>query len=144
MTVNDFLSNLETLLTGERDAAKTAAEDIATDLLVWIEHTPWGSSELDQRRTAVAGQLLALRNRRPAAKGHRLTINLPQEMIDLCDRHGITPNTVLRGFVADLCGIMNWAKAPRDDGYSSNGSDERDMAWAYYERVGYPYWNEEN
>ncbi len=58
----------------------------------------------------------------------------------LCERDGVAPHTVLRGFIADLCSIMNWAKSPRDDGYSSNGSDERRMARAYYERVGYPYW----
>ena len=51
------------------------------------------------------------------------------------------PETVLRGFIADLAEIMNWARNPREDGYSSNGSDERRMAREYYERVGYPYWN---
>lgn len=33
------------------------------------------------------------------------------------------------------------ANNPRADGYSSNGSDERDYAEAYYNRVGYPYIN---
>lgn len=28
---------------------------------------------------------------------------------------------------------------PREDGYSSNGSDERMLARQYYDRVGYPY-----
>ena len=51
----------------------------------------------------------------------------------------VTPEIVLRGFIADLTGIMNFVSSPRADGYSSNGSDERDMARAYYERVGYPY-----
>lgn len=142
MTVNDFLFSLETLLAGERSDAKIAAEDLAGDLLIWIEHTPWGSADLDRRRTTVAGQLLALRNRRPQVKGPTLTLHLPPEMIALCADHGIDPNTVLRGFIADLCGIMNWAKSPRDDGYSSNGSDERLYARRYYDRVGYPYWNE--
>lgn len=50
------------------------------------------------------------------------------------------PEVVLRGFIADLCGLMNWSNNPRTDGYSSNGSDERDYAEAYY-RVGYPYIN---
>jgi hypothetical protein len=143
MTVNDFLSNLDTLLTGERTDAKIAAEDMAGDLLIWIEHLAWASADLDRRRTSVAGRLLALRNRRPKPKGRRLTIELPDELIDLCASDGTDPQTVLRGFIADLCGIMNWASDPRDDGYSSNGSDERDMAYAYYQRVGYPYWNKE-
>lgn len=70
----------------------------------------------------------------------KLTIELPPEFIELCQDDGVTPETVLRGFIADLCGIINWQASPRDDGYSSNGSDERGIAQAYYERVGYPYW----
>ena len=54
---------------------------------------------------------------------HKLTIDLPEELLILCDSDMTTPETVLRGFIADLCGIMNWASAPRSDGYSSNGSD---------------------
>lgn len=72
----------------------------------------------------------------------QLTIELPEEFIELCGEDGIEPETVLRGFIADLCYIINWAKNPRKDGYSSNGSDERRMAREYYERVGYPYWKE--
>jgi hypothetical protein len=73
---------------------------------------------------------------------HRLTLDLPPEFIALCEADGVTPEIVLRGFIADLCGLMNWQANPRADGYSSNGSDERHMAQAYYERVGYPYWKE--
>ena len=72
---------------------------------------------------------------------NKLTLELPPEFIELCAADGVTPQTVLRGFIADLAGIMNWAANPRTDGYSSNGSDERMMARDYYERVGYPYWN---
>lgn len=71
-----------------------------------------------------------------------ISIELPEEFIALCEEDGIKPETVLRGFIADLCEIMNWANNPREDGYSSNGSDERRMARDYYERVGYPYWKE--
>ena len=70
-----------------------------------------------------------------------VTIALPIEFIELCARDQVAPELVLRGFIADLCGIMNWAKNPRADGYSSNGSDERRMAMEYYERVGYPWFN---
>ena len=49
---------------------------------------------------------------------------------------------MLRGFIADLAGIINWAANPRSDGYGSNGSDERMRARDYYERVGYPWWND--
>jgi len=72
---------------------------------------------------------------------NKLTIELPVEFIELCEADGVTPEIVLRGFIADVAGIMNWQAAPRADGYSSNGSDERDQAQAYYERVGYPHWN---
>jgi hypothetical protein len=69
-----------------------------------------------------------------------VTLDLPPEFIALCRRDQVTPETVLRGFIADLCGIMNWANNPRADGYSSNGSDERRRAEDYYERVGYRWW----
>jgi hypothetical protein len=72
---------------------------------------------------------------------NHLMLHLPEEFIALCERDGVTPETVLRGFIADVSGIINWARDPRSDGYSSNGSDERDMAYAYYERVGYPWWH---
>lgn len=72
----------------------------------------------------------------------QVTITLPDEFIALCQYDETDPETVLRGFIADLCGIISWAAHPREDGYSSNGSDERMMARDYYERVGYPYWKE--
>lgn len=72
---------------------------------------------------------------------NKITIELPIEFIELCEDDGVTSEIVLRGFIADLAGIHNWAANPRADGYGSNGSDERSMAQAYYERVGYPYWH---
>lgn len=79
----------------------------------------------------------------------RLSIELPKEFTELCKSDGTKPETVLRGFIADLCGIQNWVhpdpsqgRFPRArDGCQSNGSDERSMAREYYERVGYPYFN---
>lgn len=62
-----------------------------------------------------------------------VTIELPPEFVRLCERDQVKPE------VADLCGIISWARDPRADGYCSNGSDERDYAAAYYERVGYPW-----
>jgi hypothetical protein len=73
----------------------------------------------------------------------QITLPLPVEFIALCERDQVTPETVLRGFIADVAGITNWARDPRPDGYSSNGSDERDMAYDYYERVGYPWWHQD-
>jgi len=74
---------------------------------------------------------------------NRITLDLPPEFIALCNTDGVEPGTVLRGFIADLAGIMNWVSNPRTDGYSSNGSDERHMAMEYYERVGYPWWHKQ-
>jgi hypothetical protein len=71
---------------------------------------------------------------------NRITIELPAEFIELCEADGVTPETVLRGFIADVSGIISWWAHPRADRYSSNGSDERSMAMDYYQRVGYPYW----
>ena len=70
---------------------------------------------------------------------NKITLELPVEFIELCEADGVLPETVLRGFIADVAGIHNWVVNPRADGYNSNGSDERSMAQAYYERVGYPY-----
>lgn len=67
-----------------------------------------------------------------------ITIELPDEFLELCKRDHTTPETVLRGFIGDLSATtsMNFDR-PRDDGYASNGSDERDLAWQYYDRAGY-------
>ena len=62
---------------------------------------------------------------------NNLTIELPVEFTALCARDA---GDRAAGFIADLTGIMNFVSSPRADGYSSNGSDERDMARAYYER----------
>jgi hypothetical protein len=80
----------------------------------------------------------------------RLNIDLPQEFVELCKYDNVNPKTVLRGFIADLAEIQNWkfpapaqGRMPRpNDGYQSNGSDERRLAREYYERVGYPYTRE--
>jgi hypothetical protein len=71
----------------------------------------------------------------------RVTLHLPVEFVELCQGHGVEPEFVLRGFISDLCGLISWADNPRTDGYCSNGSDEREYAWQYYQRVGYPWWN---
>jgi len=74
-------------------------------------------------------------------KPRRLTLQLPPEFVELCEHDGVTPEQVLRGFIADLAEIVSWAANPRTDGYCSNGSDERRYAMEYYERVGYPWFN---
>ena len=76
-----------------------------------------------------------------ARRKNRITLDLPSEFIALCAGDGVEPRTVLRGFIADLCSIVNYADAPvRTDGSGRTGSDERLMALEYYVRVGYPWW----
>lgn len=72
-------------------------------------------------------------------KPRRLTLTLPEEFVILCANHHTSPEIVLRGFIADVAGIVSWAANPRQDGYNSHGSDERDMAFAYFDRCGYGY-----
>ena len=73
----------------------------------------------------------------PAAPGRTIQLALPPEFVALCERDATTPETVLRGFIADLCELVSYAVHPRADGYCTNGSDERLYARQYYERVGY-------
>ncbi len=61
-----------------------------------------------------------------------LVLEIPREFIHQCQKYDLTPPTVLRGFIADLCALMSWSACPREDGYSSNGSDERRLAQEYF------------
>lgn len=65
-----------------------------------------------------------------------VTIPIPQEFVGECNGVGLSPEDVLRGFIADLAEISNFVhKNPRADGYNSNGSDERMMANEYFDRA---------
>ena len=76
--------------------------------------------------------------RRRIAK-RKIEIELPSEFMELCNFDMTSPEMVLRGFIADLCSITDSVTRPRADGFNSNGSDEREFARAYYERVGYAF-----
>src|ERR1700678_428417 len=87
MTVNDFINDLVKILTTEGTEARMAAEDIAADLLIWIEQVPWASAELDRRKVQVGQQLLRLRGAKPKnVDTRKVTIWLPPEFIRLCAR----------------------------------------------------------
>lgn len=62
-------------------------------------------------------------------------LRVPPEFVRECRRVQRTPLEVLRGFVGDAADIQSYINSPRADGYSSNGSDERDMAQAWIERA---------
>jgi hypothetical protein len=64
-------------------------------------------------------------------------ILVPPEFFALCESRGLTPEQVLQGFIADVCGLQNYVNHPREDGFSSHGSDERDFAARWFERA-YP------
>lgn len=64
-----------------------------------------------------------------------VTLDVPREFDTLCNQHSVTVAEVLRGFIADVCGLNNLCMLPREDGYCSNGSDERLHARQYWLRT---------
>ena len=62
-------------------------------------------------------------------------LDVPPEFIELCQSKGLTAEAVLRGFIADVCRLQNFVVNPREDGYSSNGSDERQKAEDWFDRA---------
>ena len=64
-----------------------------------------------------------------------LIMEVPREFLDVCAAYGVAPALALRGFIADLCALENRHCCPREDGYSSNGSDERLLARQYWTRA---------
>jgi hypothetical protein len=57
-----------------------------------------------------------------------ITVELTFEFQQLCQDDGVSPERVIRGFIADLCHTEG-----------TSGSDERRLAVQYYVRCGYPY-----
>lgn len=66
-------------------------------------------------------------------KSNHLTLELPPQFIALCNADNVSPESVLRGFIADLAGIECWESSTGC--YFNNGSDERRLAVGYYERA---------
>lgn len=69
----------------------------------------------------------------------QITLNVPPEFVRLCRQYQRSPEELLRGFIADAAELHNLHGAPRADGFSSNGSDERDYAEAWIERAYAPW-----
>lgn len=64
-----------------------------------------------------------------------LELDIPFELMELCEASGVQPEALLRGFIADLCDLSNSRDRPREDGYDSNGSDERMLAQDWFARA---------
>ena len=99
------------------------------------ERNLWGWQIEDRHFAAKAGIVPGRDGLVVTQDTETLVIDIPREFIDLCAKSKLHPKTVLRGFIADLCELMNWGYCPREDEYSSNGSDERRMARLYFERA---------
>jgi hypothetical protein len=95
----------------------------------------WGWRLGERRFTVEAGILPGRGGAVLRRDTEPLALDLPREFLELCEDCGLTPATVLRGFVADLCSLYNWCSCPREDNYSNNGSDERAMAKDYFRRA---------
>lgn len=67
-------------------------------------------------------------------------LRVPPEFVQLCAERGLAPELVLRGFIADVCRLQSYVVNPREDGFSSNGSDERMLAEQWFDRA-YPDWD---
>jgi hypothetical protein len=95
----------------------------------------WGWRLGERRFTVEAGILPGRGGAVVRRDTEKLPLDLPGEFRQFCKDCGLQPATVLRGFIADLCSLHNMVVCPREDGYSSNGSDERDMAKDYFRRA---------
>lgn len=95
----------------------------------------WGWRLGERRFTVQAGILPGRGGAVVRRDTEPLTLELPREYLTFCADCGLSPATVLRGFIADLCNLFNWTDCPREDDYSNNGSDERAMAKQYFRRA---------
>jgi hypothetical protein len=92
--------------------------------------------KIGDRRFTVQSGLLPGRNGNVVPRDTQpLTLDLPREFLDFCEVRGLTPSAVLLAFIADLCALQSLFVCPREDGYSSNGSDERNFAESYFQRT---------
>jgi hypothetical protein len=57
-----------------------------------------------------------------------LILGLPAEFLELCKGRQVSPEVVLRSFIADLCDL-------RTKDYCTNGADERDHADTWFRRA---------
>jgi hypothetical protein len=94
----------------------------------------WGWSVGDRRVLVEAGILPGRNGNVIKRDTESLALELPREFWDYCGDRGLTPREVLGAFVSDLCELTSLYESPREDGFCSNGSDERDHANQYFQR----------
>jgi hypothetical protein len=95
----------------------------------------WGWRIGERRFTVQAGLVPGRAGKVIRRDTQTLALDLPREFLQFCEVRGLSPESILRAFVADLCGLMNLFVCPREDGYSSSGSDERFRAMEYFQRT---------
>jgi len=99
-----------------------------------VRRQQWGW-RIDERHFCVRSGVLPGQNGDVVRRDtQRLVLHLPREYLNYCADRGLKPATVLRAFIADLCELFDWNACPREDEYSTNGSDERLYAEAYFQR----------
>lgn len=64
-------------------------------------------------------------------KVESVSIPIPRSFAYLCEAAEVSPETVLKGLIADLCGLENC----EDSDFRSHGSDERSAARGWFNRV---------
>lgn len=95
----------------------------------------WGW-RIGERRFAVTSGLLPGHNGAVVPRDtDALTLELPREFVGHCQSRGLTPANVLRSFIGDLCVLSSVFERPREDGYTSGGSDQSELAKAYFQRA---------
>ena len=69
-------------------------------------------------------------------ENRRVTLDLPAEFLELCEYDLVSPDAVLREFIADLCSISSVGTSPdQSDRYQRNAPEDIDRARAYYDRI---------
>lgn len=95
----------------------------------------WRIDRCDDRITVKPGFIPGVGGQYIEDQTEKVEIDVPPEFRELCETRGVTVEQALRGFIADVCGLQSYVITPREDGYSSNGSDERMYAEQWFERA---------
>ncbi|MES2877494.1 MAG: hypothetical protein V4713_03660 [Pseudomonadota bacterium] len=95
----------------------------------------WRLDGIEDRITAKPGLIPGEGGRYIKDETDKVEIDIPPEFFQLCESRGITVEQALRGLIADVCGLQSYVNNPREDGFISNGSDERMYAKQWFDRA---------